>query len=164
MKGKATVRNGVLIRTGPVQLDYPSKANSADEKGARNLEPTDIRPKVISNNCSIDVRYQGLICGEGRSLKQIPPPQGQIVASGRAVLVVDGFMDACDKCIGSELDLTDVIEDNMVDFGEERKNIKVAIEGTGVGSAKSRSDHYVISVLVDQEIGLMQRPAKDIEQ
>ena len=116
-----TIRNGAFMRTGSVQLDYPSKANSADEKGARNLEPTDIRPKVISNNCSIDVRYQGLICGEGRSLKQIPPPQGQIVASGRAVLVVDGFMDACDKCIGSELDLTDVIEDNMVDFGEERK-------------------------------------------
>ena len=98
------------------------------------------------------------------SLKQTGPPQGQIVVSGGAVLVVDGFMDACDKCIGSELDLTDVTEDNMVDFGEERKNIKVAIEGTGVESAKSRSDHYVISVLVDQEIGLMPRPAKDIEQ
>ena len=52
----------------------------------------------------------------------------------------------------------------MVDFGEERKNIKVAIEGTGVESAKSRSDHYVISVLVDQEIGLMLRPAKDIKE
>ena len=98
------------------------------------------------------------------SLKQTGPPQGQIVVSGGAVLVVDGFMDACDKCIGSELVLTDVTEDNMVDFGEERKNIKVAIGGTGVESAKSRSDHYVICVLVDQEIGLMQRPAKDIEQ
>ena len=79
-------------------------------------------------------------------------------------MVVIDFKDAYDKCIRFELDLTDVIEDNMVDFGEERKNIKVAIEGTGVESAKSRSDHYVISVLVDQEIGLMQRPAKDIDQ
>ena len=61
-------------------------------------------------------------------MKQIPPPQGQIVASGRAVLVVDGFMDACDKCIGSELDLTDVIEDNMVDFGEERKILRWQLE------------------------------------
>ena len=52
------------------------------------------------------------------SLKQTGPPQGQIVVSGGAVLVVDGFMDACDKCIGSELDLTDVTEDNMVNFGE----------------------------------------------
>ena len=70
MKDDVTLRNGAFMRTESVQLDYPSKANSADEKGARNLEPTDIRPKVISNNCSIDVRYQGLICGEGRSLKQ----------------------------------------------------------------------------------------------
>ena len=96
-----TIGNGAFMRIGSVQLDYPSKANSADEKGARNLEPTDIRLKVIFDNCFVDVRYQGLICCEERSLKQIPPPQGQIVASGRAVLVVDGFMDACDKCIGS---------------------------------------------------------------
>ena len=86
------------------------------------------------------------------------------MASGKAVVVVDGFMDTCDKCIGSELDSTDVIEDNLVDFGEVRKNIKWAIGGIGVESAKSRSDHYVICVLVDLEIGLMQRPAKDIEQ
>ena len=86
------------------------------------------------------------------------------MSPGRAVGVVDGFMDSCDKCIGSELDLTDVIEDNLADFGEVRKNIKWAIGGVGVESAKSRSDHYVICVLVDQEIGLMQRPAKDIEQ
>ena len=45
----------VLMRTESVQLDYPSKANSADEKGTRNLEPTNIRPKVISNNCSTDL-------------------------------------------------------------------------------------------------------------
>ena len=90
--------------------------------------------------------------------------KGEVTVRIKAVVLVDGIMDACDKCIGSELDLTDVTEDDMVDFGEERKNIKVAIEGTGVESAKSRSDHYVISVLVDQEIGLMRRPAKDIEQ
>ena len=112
------------MRSRPAQLDYPSQANSADEKDARNLEPTNIRQKVIFDNCFIDVRYQGLICGEERSLKQIPPPQGQNVASGRALLVVDVFMDACDKCIGSKLDLTDVIGDNMVDFGEERKILR----------------------------------------
>ena len=100
----------------------------------------------------------------GLRLDQIPPPRDVVVAIVGIVLVLDSFVDAFDKCIGSELDLTDVIEDNMVDFGEERKNIKVAIEGTGVESAKSRSDHYVINVLVDQEIGLMRRPAKGIEQ
>ena len=86
------------------------------------------------------------------------------LASGRAVVVVDGFMNACDKYIGSELDLTDVVEDNMVDFGVVRKNIKGLIGGAGVEPAKSCSDHYVIFVLVDQEIGLMQRPAKDTSQ
>ena len=50
-------------------------------------------------------------------------------------------MDACDKCIGSELDLTDVIGVNMVDFGEVRENIKGVIGGAGVESAKSCSDH-----------------------
>ena len=38
-------------------------------------------------------------------------------------MVVDGFMNACDKCIESELDLTDVVEDNMVDFDVVRKSI-----------------------------------------
>ena len=71
MKDEVTVRNGALMRTGPAQLDYPSQANSADEKDARNLEPTDIRLKVIFDNCFIDVRYQGLICGEERSLKKV---------------------------------------------------------------------------------------------
>ena len=52
---------------------------------------------------------------------KIPPPQGLSVASGRAVVAVDGFMDSCDKCIGSELDLTDVIKGNLVDLGERRK-------------------------------------------
>ena len=98
------------------------------------------------------------------SLKQTGPPQGQIVVSGGAVLVVDGFMDACDKCIGSKLDLTNVIEDNMVDFVEVRKNLKVSFGGAGTDSAKSLSDHYVICVLVYQEIGLMLRPAKDIKE
>ena len=79
-------------------------------------------------------------------------------------MVVDGFMNACDKCIGYELDLTDVVEDNMVDFGVMRKNIKELIGGAGVEPAKSCSDHYVIFVLVDQEIGLMQRRAKDTYQ
>ena len=37
-------------------------------------------------------------------------------------MVVDGFIYSCNKCIGSELDLTDVIEDNLVDLGEMRKN------------------------------------------
>ena len=61
------------------------------------------------------------------------------MASGRAVVVVDGFMDTCDKYIGSELDSTTVIEDNLVDFGEVRKNINWAIGGIGVESAKSRT-------------------------
>ena len=86
------------------------------------------------------------------------------MVSGRAVVFVDGFMDSYDKCIRSELDLTDMIEDNLDEFGKVRDFIKVAIGGVRVESAKSRSDHYVICVLVDQEIGLMQRPAKDIVQ
>ena len=47
---------------------------------------------------------------------KIPPPQGLSVASVRAVMGVDGFIYSCNKCIGSELDLTDVIEDNLVNF------------------------------------------------
>ena len=86
------------------------------------------------------------------------------MASVRAVMGVDGFIYSCNNCIGSELDLTDVIEDNLVDLGEMRKNTVWAIGGVGVESVKSRSDHYVSCVLVDQEIGLMRRPAKDIEQ
>ena len=36
-------------------------------------------------------------CDGKRCLEQIPPPQGQSVAYGRAGLVVDGFMDALNK-------------------------------------------------------------------
>ena len=79
-------------------------------------------------------------------------------------MVVDGFMDTCDKCIGFELNLFDVIEDNLVDFGEVRKNTEWAIGGVEVESVKSCLDHFFSCVLVDQEIGLMPRPAKDIEQ
>ena len=68
------------------------------------------------------------------------------MASGRALVFVDGFMDSYDKCIRSELDLTDMIEDNVVEFCEVRNFIKVAIGGVRVESAKSRSDHYVICV------------------
>ena len=74
------------------------------------------------------------------------------MASGRAVVVVDGFMDTCDKCIGSELDLTDVIEDNLVDLGEIRKINWWVIGVIGVESVKSPSDHYFSRVLVEQEI------------
>ena len=117
------------MRTGSAQLDDPTQANSADERGGRNIKPTDIRLKVIFDDYFIAVRYQGLFCGEERSLKQIPPPQGQVVASGRAVLVFDDSMDAYDKCIGSELDLTDVIEDNIVFilFYPIKNNFRVAM-------------------------------------
>ena len=71
LKGEVTARNGALMRTGPAQLDDPSQANSADERGARNIKPTNIRVKVIFHNCFIAVRYQGLFCGEERSLKHI---------------------------------------------------------------------------------------------
>ena len=66
-------------------------------------------------------------------------------------MFVDGFMDSYDKCIRSELDLTDMIEDNLDEFGKVRDFIKVEIGGEGLESVKSRSDHYVICVLVDQE-------------
>ena len=86
------------------------------------------------------------------------------MASVRAVMCVDGFIYSCNKCIGSELDLTDVIEDNLVDLGEMRKNTWWAIGGVGVESVKSPSDHYFSRVLVDKKFWLMQRPVKDIEQ
>jgi len=69
------------------------------------------------------------------------------VASVRAVLVVDGFIYSRNKCIGSELDLTDVIEDNLVDLGEMRKNNWWAIRVVGVESVKSPSDHYFTYVV-----------------
>ena len=57
-----------------------------------------------------------------------------------------------------------MIDENLVDFGEVRKNTERAIGGVGVQSVKCCSDHYVSFVLVDQEIGLMLRPAKNIEE
>ena len=74
------------------------------------------------------------------------------MASVRAVMVVDGFIYSCNKCIGSELDLTDVIEDNLVDLGEMRKIDWWVIGVIGVESVKSPSDHYFSRVLVEQEI------------
>ena len=56
------------------------------------------------------------------------------------------------KCIGSELDLTDVFEDNLVDLGEMRKINWCVIGVVGVESVKSPSDHYFSRVLVEQEI------------
>ena len=60
LKGEDTVQNGALMRTGSAQLDDPTQANSAVERGARNIKPTDIRLKVIFDNHFIAVRYQGL--------------------------------------------------------------------------------------------------------
>ena len=74
------------------------------------------------------------------------------MASVRAVMCVDGFIYSCNKCIGSELDLTDVIEDNLVDLGEMRKINWCAIGEIGVESVKSPSDHYFSRVLVEQEL------------
>ena len=84
---------------------------------------------------------------------QIPPPRDVLVAIVGIAVVHVSFVDAFDKCIRSELDLTDMIEDNRVDFVEVRKILKVSFGGAGTDSAKSLSDHYVICGLVYQEIG-----------
>ena len=100
----------------------------------------------------------------GLCLDQTPPPRDVFEAIVGIVVVHVNFVDAFDKCIRSELDLTDMIEDKRVDFVEVRKILKVSFGGAGTDSAKSLSDHYVICVLVYQEIGLMLRPAKDIKE
>ena len=74
------------------------------------------------------------------------------MASVRAVMCVDGFIYSCNNCIGSELDLTDVIEDNLVDLGEMRKINWCAIGVVGLESVKSHSDHYFSRVLLEQEL------------
>ena len=74
------------------------------------------------------------------------------MASVRALMCVDGFIYSCKNCIGSELDLPDVIEDNLVDLGEMRKINWWVIGVIGVESVKSPSDHYFSRVLVEQEI------------
>ena len=89
----------------------------------------------------------------GLRLDQTPPPRDVLVAIVGIVVVHDSFVDAFDKCIRSELDLTDIIEDNRVDFVEVRKNLKVSFGGAGTDSAKSFSNHYVICGLAYQEIG-----------
>lgn len=89
----------------------------------------------------------------GLCLDQTPPPRDVFEAIVGIVVVHVNFVDAFDKCIRSELDLTDMIEDKRVDFVEVRKILKVSFGGAGTDSAKSLSDHYVICGLVYQEIG-----------
>ena len=89
----------------------------------------------------------------GLRLDQTPPPRDVLVAIVGIAVVHVSFVDAFDKCIRSELDLTDMIEDKRVDFVEVRKILKVSFGGAGTDSAKSLSDHYVICGLVYQEIG-----------
>ena len=181
-----TVQINTIVQTGPIQCLIQSTAGADVASAAResgNSVTEDASSNILrlvkflvpvgslgSHSSIKKGNFSNLLLwviirdAVGLRLDQTPPPRDVLVAIVGIVVVHDSFVDAFDKCIRSELDLTDMIEDKRVDFVEVRKILKVSFGGAGTDSAKSLSDHYVICVLVYQEIGLMLRPAKDIKE